>query len=302
LLVVIAVSVLVITVLGTLAKQSLRLGLQAADAERSLQQRWGALTLERSVLGQASRVFELQDEKWRELGNEGPPPATIRDALTLGGVTFDLMLGDEDAKLNLNMLFHRVGASKTEDAIREMGGPSAALVLRLLPATKALQIDREQRRTRLQSQEPEEEPVIPDPFRSWGEVFDLEALERSTGTDVALPSLTTGMTCWGAGQLNIRRASDEAILAVAGSIVQDGGAQRILQRYRQSKTISLEILLTSEVSNRRDQDSLKRMLSETSTNFSLWLDASTKAHGSIRTFSVMRRDEEGVTRNNKFLH
>ena len=108
LLVVMAVSVLVITVLGTLAKVSLRRGLEAADAERSLQKRWGALTLERAMLANAAKVFEVQEEL-AKLTPGVPPPATIRAALTLRGVTFDLLLGDEDAKLNLNSFYHHIG-------------------------------------------------------------------------------------------------------------------------------------------------------------------------------------------------
>ena len=73
LLVVIAVSVLVVTALSTLAKQSLRSGLQAADAQRSLQQRWGAHTLQRAMLAKAAEVFELR-EKIAAESNPGVPP------------------------------------------------------------------------------------------------------------------------------------------------------------------------------------------------------------------------------------
>jgi hypothetical protein len=302
LLVVIAVSVLVVTVLGTLAKQSLRRGLEAADAERSLQKRWGTLTLERALLAKAPKIFELREEIAAELTPGVPPSTTIRTALTLNGVTFDLLLADEDAKLNLNSLYHHVGEQQTQQAISKIIGPGTARTLRLVPAVKPLMLSRESQRNTLESDENDTEPIVPDAFRSWGEVFDLGAMEAQIGSDAALPNLTTDITCWGTGQLNIRRASDQAILAVAGSVVQDGGAQRLLKRYRESKTASLSVLLQTEISGQRNRDKLSRMLSETSINFSVWVDASANGSGSQRTFAVMRRDEEGVTRQTKFAH
>ncbi len=302
LLVVIAVSVLVITALGTLAKQSLRRGLEAADAERSLQKRWGAFTLERVLLVDAPKVFALLEETAAKLTPGVPPPTTIRAALTLNGVTFDLLLADEDAKLNLNTLYHHVGEQRTQQAISEIVGPGAGSTMRLVPAVKPMMMSRESRRTTQESEEDGAELMIPDAFRSWGEIFDLGSMEAQIGSDAALPNLTTDITCWGTGQLNIRRASDQAILAVASSVVQDGGAQRLLTRYRESPKATLGVLLQTEISSQRNRDQLSTMLSEASTNFSVWIDASAKGSGSQRWFAVMRRDEEGVTRQTRFAH
>ena len=81
-----------ITVLSSLAKISLRRGLEAADARRSLQKRWGTITLERSLLPLAQRLFQEQADRY-ESAQQGTPPTTIRTAITLGEVTFDVMLG-----------------------------------------------------------------------------------------------------------------------------------------------------------------------------------------------------------------
>jgi hypothetical protein len=300
LMIVIAVSVLVVTVLGTLAKQSLRRGLAAADAERSLQQRWGALTLEKEILQVAPKVFELQHQLVKARDPAAHPPTSIRAAVTLRDVTFDLLLGDEDAKLNVNSMYHHVGQQRTEQAIRELSGVGAAMSVRLLPCVPAQQIARDRPRIGQPADTEEEPPAVPNAFRSWGEVFDLTNLEAQIGSD--LPNVTTGMTCWGNGQLNFQRASEQAILAVVGAVVQDGGAQRILTRFQRNPAISLEILLQSEVSNQLQRDRLKELLSETSTNFSIWIDASTKTLGSMRTFAVTRRDDEGVIRHSRFMH
>ena len=299
LMIVLATSVLVVTVLGTLANVSLRRALQAADAGRELQQRWGTLTLQKTVLSQAPDLFLQRQELATESRLDAPPPPMIRDAMTLGGVTFDLMLGDEDAKLNLNVIYHLSGRQKTEQVLSE-ASPSAAMYARLVPAVQPQQLSRQQRSRPRDSDSDEEIEPVADAFRSWGEVFDINALEQNLGSEAALPIATTGITCWGSGQLNFQRATDEAILAVAGSIVQDGGARRILKRYRDNPTIDLAALLQNEVANPQNRRQLARRLGQTSNHFSLWIHSSTPQRKFQQQLTVMSRDDEGVIRFESF--
>ncbi len=134
LLVVLAASVLVITVLGTLAKISLRRAVDANDAERSLRQRWGALTLQQSLLQAAPKIFDAREKELAKVSTDQIPPPVIRQAITIGDVTFDILLGDEDAKLNLNVIYHQTGEGRTQRAISSIVGPNANATTRLLPA------------------------------------------------------------------------------------------------------------------------------------------------------------------------
>ena len=307
LLVVMAASILVVTVLGTLAKISLRRAVEAHDAAISLQQRWGSLTLQRVLLEKAPTIFETRQKILEGLSPDAPPPAPyIRDAITIGDVTFDILLGDEDAKLNLNAVYHQVGRQKTEKAIVQATGSHLRLNLNLAPAVAPQSISRERTKLSLRNngveEEGEEAPPVPDAFGSWGQVFDITSLQAQAGSDLILPIVTTKMTCWGSGQLNFRRASDEAILATAGLVVQDGGARRILQRYRQNPAASLQVLLRLEVKNDDNRERLLGLLSEISNNFSIWTSASTKTGRGLTEFMVSRRDQEGVTRYSKFAH
>ena len=122
----------------------------------------------------------------------------------------------------------------------------------------------------------------------------------ANGSAVVLPNLTTGITCWGNGQLNVRRATDDAILAVAGAVLQKGGGQRFLKRFRANPEMTLEVLLLSEVSNRKNRRALKQQMSETSTNFSMWLNASSETGRDQRQFMVTMRDDEGSVVQSKF--
>jgi hypothetical protein len=301
LLIVLAVSVLVVTVLSTLAQVSLRRGLQAADAERDLQQRWGGVTLQEALLKDAPKVFLAQEERAAELTPGVPPPPTIRDAITLGGVTFDMLLGDEDAKLNLNTVYHQSGKMKTEQVLAKVQ-PRLTRAIRLVPAVKPMQLSRESRRDTDEEELSEQPQGPPRALRSWGEVFDIGRLKQDLASEAALPTVTSGITCWGGGQLNFRRATDDAILAVAGSVIQDGAASRLLQRYRQNPTVGVDTLLLAEVQNQQKRERLTRLLSQTSNNFSLWMNASASDGQSVRRFIVMNRDDEGVIRYEQFEH
>ncbi len=305
LLVVIAVSVLVITALASLANISLRRALEAADAERALQARWAMLTLERTVSREMSKVFDEQEKVFAETSPSTPPPSTIRSAITLSGVTFDILLGDEDAKLNLNSLYHHAGASRVEQSVGRVVGVLVPGTLRLMPATPPLKIAREQRKLGVdknddEDAEDETDDLTPDAFRSWGEVFDVDLLEKQAGTHAALPTATTGITLWGNGPLNLRRASDDAIMAVVATVIQDGGARRFVQRFRKNPTVTLGVVLQTEIDDEADRERVGRLLSETSTNYSIWIDASTANGVHKTTFSSTRRDEDGVARHIRF--
>lgn len=301
LMTVIAVSILVITCLSMLARQSLRMGLRAADEERMLQQRWGTVTLQKVLLANAEEIFERREEQANLEAVKTPPPPVIRIRLALGEVNFDLLLADEDAKVPLNTLYHHAGQKKTEEGISQIAGANAPFTTRLHPAVQPMLIAREKRRASITDDEDQKiEQDAPDAFRSWGEVFDLATLNRTSSDPAALQAMTTNLTCWGSGQLNFRRASDNAILALTSVVVQDGRARRILQRYRDNPTATLPILLQSEVSDQQEQRQLQAILSETSTNFSIWIDAQSKTGPSLRTFTVMKRDADGVAQKQRF--
>jgi hypothetical protein len=252
-------------------------------------------------LNKAPAIFQAQQELAAESTPGLPPSPTIRSAITLSGVTFDLLLGDEDAKLNLNTIYHHSGKEKTEQVLAKVA-PTLLRSVRLIPAVKPMQLSRENRRDRDADEQSEQDRPIPDALRSWGEVFDIGRLQRDLASNVALPNATTGITCWGSGQLNFRRATDDAMLAIAGSVVQDGAASRIVQRYRKNPEISLEALLQNEVSNQQNRERLARLFAQSSNNFSLWMHASASDGQSATSFVVMSRDDEGVTRYQHFAH
>jgi hypothetical protein len=313
-----AVMVLMVTVLATLSKLSLRRALAAADGQVRLQQRLGADSIEATLLPKAIGVFSLLEEQsdraWVETETVIPIPTQVRGVVTIGGVTFDVVIADEDAKLNLNQVYHLAGKQRTESAVGDLVGPLAKRTVRLLPATRPMTrellepsaagqtSDRSVGNPGDQTDEESDAPPveIPRAFRSWGEVFDLAALNAGFGNDAALPNVTSELSCWGGGGLNLRRASDASIQSAAACVLSEAGARRLVSRYRENPTLSLGILVQQEGKTESERLRLRRMFAETSTHFSVWIDASATARRSTRTFSVTRRTEDGIIINERF--
>ena len=142
LIAVIAVLVLVITVLATLTRISLRRALAAADARVRFQQRVASQSIERVVLPKASGVFsflqEQAEQERQRTGQNVPVPRLLRSAVTMSGVTYDVVIADEDAKLNLNQVYHLIGPERTQNVVSDMVGPAAARSLRMVAVNTAI--------------------------------------------------------------------------------------------------------------------------------------------------------------------
>ncbi len=59
-------------------------------------------------------------------------------------------------------------------------------------------------------------------------MVDVSHIGSDGGID-SLMELATELTCWGSGRINIRRVSDQTLLLVAGKLVNQQVAQRILE-------------------------------------------------------------------------
>ncbi|KAA5541082.1 hypothetical protein FYK55_19510 [Roseiconus nitratireducens] len=294
LLAVLGVIVLTVTVLSALSQQSLQRGLAAADARIRLQQRLGAESIQRHLLPRAAAVFDRLQEEAEAGGRSGNRvPTQLRSSVSIGGITFDVVLADESAKVNLNSVYHSVGRERTESMIVDVAGIAAARAARLTPAVPTVKS--------FGASDDADGPAAPPPaFRSWGEVFDLTTLQQTIGDDAALANVTAELTCWGSGGLNLRRASDESIRAVATCVLSRAGAERLVRRYRENPTMTLAILVQQEAASETLRRKLLRMFSETSTDHSLWIDASSPARRSLRTFSVLSQGDDGTVVNQRF--
>ena len=288
---VLAVLVVAGAALTTLATASLQRVRDALYAQDDLQRRWGTIGLERTLLRNASRTFERLDERRRTGELEQTSAGVVRDQIELGGMRFDVILADEEAKANLNSVYHAARQRHVRQTVRRLTNSfgqmstriaartASAATLRLAPSTE----DEESEST---------EPVLPPAFLNWGDVFDLGRLRQIAGDDRVLAELTGRITLWGSGRINVDRASDEAVTSVCSAVVSDGLARRLLDRYRDQPEADFRLLVEKEIGATDDAARLLRLVREGSSTFSLWTEVSSGRSRSQRC-SVMQTDPDG---------
>ncbi|MEM9587062.1 MAG: hypothetical protein AAGA03_07245, partial [Planctomycetota bacterium] len=252
LLVVIAVFVLVITLLGQLARISMDRSLAAADSEIALRGRWANRSLESVLLSRAAKRFDELEQQAAKTGTL--PQSVLRDRLVLGGIAYDLLLADEGAKANVDAIYHMAGRDGATRMLSETLPLAFGPAIALSPATKPQQFESTGPTSKLRrgnqlnedDEDAGDEPTeVPRAFRSWGEVFRLPLL-REMPDPIDLPTATLSVTLFGNGQLNLKRASDQAILSTLSPVIQKSAAQRVLSRFRDNPRIAGEVLLLNE--------------------------------------------------------
>jgi type II secretory pathway pseudopilin PulG len=262
------------------AQRSLLSHRTAVETQRSLQTRWGMASCQKTMMPAAGGLMDASERTARrQRGKQEAPPSTIQGHVILGGQSFDLLIGDEDAKANVNTIFDVGGRPACEQTISRLVGPLESRSIRLLPARASQSLDRKARTTSASSRnasaanEPEDAFHQPPAFRSWGEVFDLAALQYLAGDDRHLASMTRRIALRSSGKLNVFRAQDETVLAVCQTILQDGLARRVLEKIRETTLRQIDLILDQTVTNTEDRRSVSQLLSANSTSYSLWIEA-----------------------------
>lgn len=180
------VGLLLITVITTsrMAQASLRLALEAIQAEESVQERWLRASLQRVVLNRGGRHFAAAAaaEKTSDTRRK-----FIDADIRLGSRIIRLKLSDEDAKINLNQIHEVQGPAEVGTVVRRHA-TARGLTVRLLPS----KVDTD-------------ETVIP--YESWGQVFDL----GRGGSARDIMEATRELTCWGGPRSNAARGSAAAL-------------------------------------------------------------------------------------------
>ena len=251
------------------ARRALDQSVVAAKKTDDLQRRWGEISLRHAVLNRAEillRTAELQD---------GVRRPAIRSTVKLGGRTFQLVLSDEQAKLNVNTAF-RYGR---EPAVRNVlfdGG--ASWPLRLRPDLK----------------ETANRPH-PTVFASWGQVYDFSTFSNSPEKNyLQLTQLGERVTCWGNGQLNVNRADDNTIRAVCELVAPPQSATALLEQRQAHPGWNIERTIRETDVPDRDRRAFRQILADRSRCHALWMVTSDenrararldiKTGGEIETF------------------
>jgi hypothetical protein len=234
--------------LASVARYSLASATSANTAAEELQRRWGLLSVRHVFTEQAVAVLDAAVPPEQVNTPPWPKPASLSTSFRLGGLTFSVLVSDEDAKANLNVLA-AWSPDKLAAISRRLSQGAGNLDLRALRPTQTGRS-----------------------YQSWGEVFDLANLSAEQRAATELIRSTRQITLWGSRQLNLRRASDEALREVASLAlpIQKVGELVSLRKHWSGGEVGL---LLAELDLRRPQlSAASRLFTNDSRNYSLWIE------------------------------
>jgi hypothetical protein len=266
LIMILALIVLAALLLTSLAGKSTRLAYSAREAEHQLQCKWLAVSAERSLLQRAAYLFastNFEDFASDERCRKGP---TLSATLDFGRYSVDLVLADEQSKVNLNHLQQSSGSTSVRGAI-----------LTALDCT------------------PRPRPLIdlrPDPakrnkkspstaYTSWSQLLGLSDFRPKEALGVLHTSRS--LTLWGDGRINIHRAHEKDIRLAVSNVLGPHEVEQLLQMRQAAaeeaagKTVEKKVEKTKLAKmvdqlnlNEQQRENILTCITDESSCFSLW--------------------------------
>jgi len=239
------------------ARRALDQTVIAAKRSDDLQRRWGEISLRHAVLNRAEillRTSELQ---------EGVKRPALQTTVKLGDRTFQLVLSDEQAKLNVNTAF-RYGR---EPAVRKTLFDGGVLwPIRLRPDPRATA-----------------NSPYPPAFASWGQVYDFSVFANMPEKNyLQLTGLGERTTCWGNGQLNMNRADSNTIRTICELVAPPQSVTALLEQRQAHPDRNFERTIREADIPDRDRRAFRQVLTDRSRCHSLWTITSDENRSWVR--------------------
>ncbi len=256
-------------ILARAARRNAEVALRAGRVQRELQLRWGALSCRAAVLPIAEQILQ------EHAGPEEPEPVQVRHTVALGGAKFHLVVGDEQAKANVNAL------AREEEGVGLLGGISRivglggeAVRVRLLPA--------------------EDEIAEDDPtgqYVSFDQVFIIrhpsELMSPPGGEG---PAISRRLTCWGNGKLNLKRAELAVLRVMLSGYLSESQLVALDDFRRSAPNLSVPRAFAHLELTKKQIDSLLPLVTDKSGCHSLWV----VAEGRTRSWYRLYVEQSGI--------
>ena len=172
--------------LAGVSRAGLRRVMDARRAQEDLQRRWGVLTCQSALLGLAPTILtNLEEEQLK-------PVARVRATFSLTDQRFDVVLGDEQAKVDCAALLARVGRAKSDDLVRDLlraQGCDEGVRMRPLPV---------------------EDDALPE-LGSYAQILPNASAQALFAESEDKPAPIDYLTCWGNEKLNYLRAQEPVV-------------------------------------------------------------------------------------------
>ncbi|WP_197453665.1 type II secretion system protein GspK [Caulifigura coniformis] len=212
---------------------SMAIVLESAARQGDLQDHWARESLKTIVLRNAPRILMPP-------GRATAVRTSLSHVVTLRGLSYRLILADEDAKLPVN-------------TVRRM----------LDPETAARIVESACSGTRLRKGEDRQAP-----FGAWEEALKFN--EGMPGPEI-LAAATGNVTLWGSGRINVNRARSEVVAALMTEAFSSQTADRLLEIIGRGRVSSLQDLASKLALNMEQRQKLERLAGATSDAYSLWI-------------------------------
>ncbi len=247
--------------LAGLARRSLQIAADAADAQAEFERKWQTATLQQALLANADAILRSHHAASLDTAAEDgeavwPETALVEGRIDAGRYEYHFVLADEDAKVNLNQVLRQ-----DRDALR-------TVVMQLRPASTS-------------------HALIPVPveslprdkrgryvLQSWGQVFVPAESGFGKSGGRLIRDATRQLTCWGSGRLNIVRATDESIQVLCGLLLSPRVVDRLLKTRADGGVASLEDLIGRMELKAEERFIFQRLLTDRTNCFTLWLTIS----------------------------
>lgn len=262
LLMVLAVLAVGGTMLAIAARRCGQDAIRAGAAQRDLQVRWGQVSCQATLLPVAGQLLQEQDDQRQP---NCPAACEVRQSVTLGELTFTLIVGDENAKANVNVLNNQTGGENTlaaQAALRDSLAKLQADDLRPLPAQLRPLDDS----ALDDSPRPIRYPTY-DRVLALNHPFDLAGNSEDEGA-----AIRRRMTCWGSGQLNLRRAELPAMQAVLGPYLNNA-QMALLDQARAAPKSNVQTSLSQLQLTKSQMERVSPLVTDASDSCTLWIIA-----------------------------
>ncbi len=256
--------------LGMAARRCARRALDASEALRQLQLRWGAMSCQATLLPAAEALL-----RQAELANQ-EPTAAVNGSVSLGGIEFGLRLADEQAKADANLLAHRQGDRQLTASLRRLQSDrKRPLPVRLRP-------------TRFLSGVISGVPIR---YASYDQLLVFQSPSQLVGDAETAQSPVARITCWAGGKVNLKRADKTVLRRALAGLLDETQIDRLVDYRRKFPDCSLGALLRHLELKRDNRNVLEPLVTATSTCHSLWVVAGDAARRWHRFYVVQQGDE-----------
>lgn len=260
-----------------IARRSAMAAVHSLGEVEELQRRWAITSCRATLLDRAGAIMDGAERPGRPTAahqsastSSGQPASQVAKKIIpslhlrcqLSGVEYELLLVDEQTKLNINNLWGQHGPTKTRAILRTL------LFYSHRSTNSPLDITPQPLR-RPPSTTGQSRPI--PLFGSYDQMTPGIPASVWMGTEGA-GGLASKVTCWGDGKLHFRRSPDAVIEQACGHLIDPTSLRAFLIARRTHPALELEdLLINLEQMPEKIRSILRNTLTERSDCHALWI-------------------------------